>query len=1175
VPELIYHRPAILDEIDPCRHAVIEASAGTGKTFIIEHLFADLVMLGRCDPEQVLVVTFTEKATGELRARVRGTLEAILRGEGGEPRPDHKAIKLDAEVSKRLYAALNSFERVPVFTIHGFCQRVLTEFAFLTGSSFALDVVEAPSAFHRAFRDTVRDTLAVGEATRALLRRWTSEDEKDNRGKIDKLERLLYEAHHRRYLALEPAARLEDAENFLQKFAPQVLEGIYDQAARNELAELSRVVRSCNGSAEKLLDAVDRALLARLAKPKGVGGSGKRSRLDSAQEEQLRLLQALYAVALGKDSLKARAVDLFLPLVEQRLERDKRERGEIDYDDMLAMVWNAIDGPRGEALVKELRARYRYALLDEFQDTDSIQWQIFRRLFVDGGSGNTLYVVGDPKQAIYGFRGADVFTYLQASSELAHKGAKKVALTRNFRSSRDMVDALNAIFDQNAPAPLFRGAIKYDHPVECGKPNLWATSGGKKLVPVTLMRYLPPSQAAGATRPAIGRHIAATIRRLLNEPAHRIEITDEGADARMVEARDIFILTRTNGEADEIGGYLREAGVPFAFYKRNGLFQTNEARDIFDVLRAIEDPNDRSRRFKAWTTPFFAISFRDLTALSELTASAGLALDDPLLRRLYDWNALAERERFAELFSRLLYDSGLVERELLLSDSERELTNYLHIFEVLLEQARVRRLSLAEIVALLEDYIAEKAQPAGADGNVQRLESEREAVQVMTVHLSKGLEADVVFLFGGFNKGPKPNSLEIYHRDGRVRFAFPEQREIEFIKDLLEREEKEENERLLYVGLTRARVKLYLPLLVEGVRRNRIDGYYVALNDRLKEMFPTAQAQTVSEKKLFSVEDVAESGVADAMRSATDKELRAWSPPRDLLDSDAEAKARNEFTLAPRHRPLIIQSYTSLHALGGVAAPNIPVEEFKTDLAATGEGADLPGGRNVGVFLHQVIEKLDMESFRSAPDLNSWKAREDVAELFADGLRRHQVRDPRWKDRGPEIVYNTLNSPIALGPDNSVAALWPLRSAREMEFVCPIPERSHPLLGFDADRLWKAERGYIKGFVDFVFEYRDFLYFADWKSDLLPSYDSAAIERHVAENYSLQAKIYCIGVLRLLRVRTESEYERRFGGLLYVFLRGTRVDGDGRQGLYFHRPRWDEVCRYESDLMTLPQEAVR
>ncbi len=1179
--ELVYQRPEILKKVAPGSHAVIEASAGTGKTYVIERLFADLVLLGRCEPDKILVVTFTEKATGELRGRVRGTLEAILRGEETQARQDHEPVTLDAAARERLYTALNSFERVPVFTIHGFCQRILTDFAFLTGTGFALDVVDSRGAFHRAFRDEMRESLAVDEETSALLSQWMGTDEDGKSRKVDDLEQLLYEAHRRRYLALEPAAGVDDANSFLSGFDAAVLEDAYEnaairnadrEAAKGAITRLEKLARSCGGSAERLLGELEKFDLTPMVHPRGANGGQRRvpfpDGLKGPEREQIDFLNALHAITLAKKSLEGRILDKFLPPTEQRLERDKRERGEIDYDDMLALVWNALDGPRGQALAEALCARYRYALLDEFQDTDDLQWRIFHRVFMEGNAGNVLYVVGDPKQAIYGFRGADVFTYLQAKSEILETGAKDVPLTKNFRSTRDVVDALNAILDQSASSPLFDGEIKYDHPVECGKPKLVARIGGKSVVPVTVMHYRPPlnvKDSAPARRRTLGRRIAATIRHHLNDPAHKIEITGEGGDARTVAARDIFILTRSNGEADEIGGYLREAGVPFAFYKRDGLFQTSEAGDILDVLRAIEDPSDRSRKLKAWATPFFDVPFRDLAAFGDL------APDHPLLQRLYDWSALAERERFADLFSSLLHDSGLVDRELFLSDSERELTNYLHIFEILLEQARQGRLSLGEIVALLEGYIAEKTAPPGADGNVQRLETERKAVQVMTVHMSKGLEADVVFLFGGFNKGPNRNKLEIYHRDARVRFAFGDQRKEKFIKERLQREEKEENQRLLYVGMTRARAKLYLPLFDDDLK-----GYYGAINDRLGEMFSPGKTAPAQRKGLFSVEEVAEAGSASAIRPASDNQLLAWSPPEKLLDGDSDYKERKEFLeAAAHHRPFTIESYTSLHALAGAAPPNIPVEEFKTDLAATDEGADLRGGRNVGVFLHEVIERLDMESFRDAQDLNSWKAREDVAALLAGGMRRHQVREPEWMNRGAEIVYNTMTSSIAIGPGNSTPQLWRLRSVREMEFICPIPEGNHPRFGSGGGGQWKAERGYLKGFVDFVFEHDGLTYFADWKSDLLRSYDAATIEKHVAENYSLQAKIYCVGVLRLLRIRSESEYQGRFGGLVYVFLRGTRADGDGRQGVYFHRPRWSEVCAYESELMATSAEAMR
>lgn len=181
-------------------------------------------------------------------------------------------------------------------------------------------------------------------------------------------------------------------------------------------------------------------------------------------------------------------------------------------------------------------------------------------------------------------------------------------------------------------------------------------------------------------------------------------------------------------------------------------------------------------------------------------------------------------------------------------------------------------------------------------------------------------------------------------------------------------------------------------------------------------------------------------------------------------------------------------------------------------------------------------------------------------------MRRHRVRDQRWKDRGAETVFNTLRSRITLGAGISIGPLCGLPSVREMEFVYPIPESGHPLLQFGTDGKWKVERGYLKGFVDFVFNHCGRTYFADWKSDLLPSYERPVIEAHVKRHYDLQARIYSVGVIRLLRIRNEEEYERRFGGLLYVFLRGMKAEGGGA-GVYFHRPPWAEITRQETGLI--------
>ena len=698
--------------------------------------------------------------------------------------------------------------------------------------------------------------------------------------------------------------------------------------------------------------------------------------------------------------------------------------------------------------------------------------------------------------------------------------------------------------------------------MRCGRPDRKALDAvGRPVAPVILMRYQRADGGKASVpeaRAALGRHVAEQLHLLLSDDAHKITIEEQDAEPRTLTAKDIFVLTRTRQESAEIGEYLREAGVPFAFYKQEGLFQTSEAYYVLDVLRAVAGPHLRSNRLKAWVSPFFAVPLRELALIDEVPPT------HPLNERLYEWKAIAERGQLADLFDRLLHQSGLAYRELFLSASERRLTNYLHIFEILLARANANRLALPEIIALLEDYVSERALPEVEDGNVQRLESERDAVSVITVHMSKGLEAGVVVLFGGLGKPQDRRDIYVYHEDNERRFAIGKVAK-GAIKEHLDTEEEGENSRLLYVALTRAQARVYLPMLPPGSTKRPLNGYYAALNRRLFEI--ATDGQDGAHARLFAIQAVAEDFGQNADAADLSRRLAAWTPPPALLDDQAGVAPEIQFRqLRRNHAPLAMRSYTSLRSRDETERWDIPAEEFKADLEMPADERDLPGGRDVGVFLHEVIEKVAMNSFAQAPDLGSWRKREDIIGLFRAAMHRHQIKNP-WFDRGTEAVFNTLTAPLAIDDGRIVGPLHQLRSVREMEFVYPIPESSHPLLSAAAQGAWTVERGYLKGFVDFVFEDQGLVYFADWKSDHLPSYEPGAMTEHVGLHYWLQARIYSIGVIRLLQIRDQDDYERRFGGLLYLFLRG--MDGGGRRGVYFHRPPWEELCRYEAGLMEM------
>ncbi|HUY37892.1 MAG TPA: UvrD-helicase domain-containing protein [Candidatus Binataceae bacterium] len=1059
----VYVRPDVLDKIGLGKHRVIEANAGTGKTFTLEHLIVELLVRGKTPLEQILAVTFTQRATAELRARIRAAIDRALRAAYAGDEAIKSAFPGTSDLIAPLEAALFSFERAPIHTIHSFCQRVLTELAFDTGARFATEAADGRALFHDAFRAVLRQKKIAGAEYAGQLEKWIGDSGKS----VDDLEKMLFEVNRNHY---EP------------------------------------------------------------------GHSGPAAPLEN------------------------RLADLLVPSMREWLHAEKFRLGVVDYDDMLERVHEALANDANGRLAAALRSRYRFALIDEFQDTDEIQWAIFRKIFVEGNAQNALYLIGDPKQAIYSFRGADVQTYLRACGQIAAPPNDPIALIENFRSTEAMIAAINAILDQNANPPLFSGSIKYQNPVSCGREELCAKVAGRDLAPITLIAAARDAKYnAVAIRRMLARRIAATIKAIVKNPAAAITVTDGAKPRPTVTYGDIFILTNTNAEGVKLAEYLRAEGVPYAFYKREGLFQTDEARDVLDVLRAVAAPNSRSNRLKSWATPFFAVPMRELAKLGEPEPS------DPLMARLAQWHGLAKEGNFAELFDSLLEDSGLAARQLFGAPNMRELTNYEHIFELVLAEALREGWSIADIIDRLAAYVGEFRLPSGEDPNLMRLESERAAVQIMTIHKAKGLEARVVFLFGGFFANSSPRPVKTYHgREGDRRLA------IGSIAQGVERasikqEEAEEDQRLLYVATTRARAKLYLPYIPTKPGKLDLSGRYKQLNDRLRAMDAAGQLL----EPLF--ETVSMEMEARRANAGTNS-IGGWMPPASLLTDSGAAKFESEAgILARAGAGIATLSYTSLHRRGEL---ELEPREFKSDLEPAAEPAEIAseprGGAAAGIFLHETIEQLDLKTLAGARDLAAWSALDEVRELFDSALQRHQVPErERWMTRGPELVFNTLRSPIAAGV-TTIPALAQCACEREMEFTFPIPERGHRLLNSAAandSARWRIERGVYVGFVDFVFRYENRVYFADWKSDLMASYEPNSVAEHAQKNYRLQAKIYTIGVTRLLGIQTEADYEAGFGGLLYLFIRGITPAGGGNRGVYFYRPPWSEVVRTERELM--------
>jgi exodeoxyribonuclease V beta subunit len=1161
-------RPPVLDAIPRRGHVVIEASAGTGKTYTLEHLVVDLLLTDRVEVDRILVVTFTEKGTEELRERVRSQLRRLaaappLAASDAGGAESGAGWLLDDAARQALADAAVRFDAATISTIHGFCQRVLTEHSFAHRRLFEQRLVDGREMVARGFRTVIGRQLGARGALREQLLAWLRQG-----NDLGRLEKLVAEAVRQRGVLTprwDPAALAAAARAFLDACDDELLGRALDAAGSSTQRRGERDPRPLIATLATANEADSLGEQLREWGRRKVTVDGKEDRLWSLLRRGLgRLARTDVAAARAGAALDTLRDGMAPPLaalvgglreaVAEWLQVQKHGSGLYDFDDMLLHVREALCGPSADAaLVAALRGRWHVALIDEFQDTDEVQWDIFRTLFVegeaaiDGGSARRLFLIGDPKQAIYGFRNADVHTYLAARRAVVDGGGTQVALLDNYRSTPPLIAACNRIFESG----FFSGDLADFQPARPGgETRVARDAAGADLDPVVVVCLRSegkPPRRIGDARAALAAWIPEEARRLVEE---RVTFGVEG-DERPLEYRDLMVLARRGAETREVAEALRRAGVPHVLYGQEGLLATPEAVHVRRVLQAVAAPADGSARLLALLTPFFAVP------LGQLAACRELAETHPLASRLLEWAALAEARRYAELFRSVLRDTGLVRRLLATRQGERELTNYQHVFDLLLEETARAPAPLGELVARLGSWIAGTSGPPGFDRDVQRLEPVRNAVQVLTMHRAKGLEAPVVFIAGPSGTPSQSELLRVYHLDGERRLHLGRD-PVGEVAAAIDAEETEEIERLYYVALTRARARLYLPDAANKRSRwHRVEERLVKLVAARTPGFVVTEVECAAED-----EASARTGLA-------------WRPDRALLEVPAEPSL---LPLRRRHAGRLLTSYTRMRRFAAAAAAeeaavvaDVASEAPAAPLLPLSPG-ELPGGRGTGIFLHRLLEKVDPGSLRAAVDAESWLADAEVQRVLGEVVDE-QGADERSLPAAYRLVWNALRTPLLVdGLELPVGLCEAERRAVEMELVFPIPEAAHPRLGEapaeDAEAPFRAGRGFVQGVVDLVFEHGGRTYFVDWKSDRLAAWDDEAIRRHVAEHYALQAQLYALGVLRLLGLRGEEDHERRFGGLLYCFLRGMGDPKNNQSGagVHFARPSWQQLRGWEDEL---------
>jgi exodeoxyribonuclease V beta subunit len=1318
---------------------LVEASAGTGKTWAICGLVLRLLLERGLGVQQVLVVTFTEAATAELRERIRARLvevQAALRapaghaGAGADPFVPRLLARLaaapgadPAQLARRVELALQSFDEAAIHTIHGWCQRALADTPFSARVPMALEVVTDDSALRdAALKDAWRAEVsraglspalaaclvrrqdgpaAWAETFRALLARplaerlWPPAPDVDAAAPaIDALD-----AAHRRAALRWQAERAEIVAT-LDAGLDQLRKNIYHPAAvRAGAAALDRLLAGADALAE--LDREDKADLfgaERLAKATKAGCTTPRHAFfDELGEWLARRDELEPTLVLARKALLRRVLER----AEQTLRQHKREAGLVGFDDMLRNLHQRLldpgDPAAAEALAQALRARYPAALIDEFQDTDPLQFEIFSRLYAASRPPSprerraaaahaapprpALFLVGDPKQAIYSFRNADLPTYLQAR-ELAEA---RYSLTRNQRSTAPLIEGLNRLFTQHgqvfmqpgldylrvrpgerARAPLDDRSLPHA-PERHAALQLWTLPGAAE------GESAPTREACHArTLEATAREIA----RLLGEArAGRVRL-----GGRALGAGDIAVLVRSHRQGAEVRQALAQHGVASVELSQSSVHHAPEAEELARVLAAVLQPAREGLLRAALATEVFG---QGAAALAAADADAGALL--AVQARFATYRTLWQQRGIAVMLREMLRAESIARRLLALPQGERRLTNWLHLTEALHEAE-----ALHDTPRALWRWFERRRTEAGLDEAAQlRLESDRHLVQIVTTHRAKGLEYPVVFcpfLWGAQRPVRLVGDVAACHAtaaDGRevmqldFRLGTPAAADEAGLRERIAHEEAAETLRLAYVALTRAIHRCVLVIAPAGPTQRGGRSPAHALRTPLNWLVagggvaPAAwlgnaalevdaarvraawqrvaapapgDAADIPPVALTAIDAVLATALPDdAPPPAPPAALRALDPPRhvpagwrvgsysglvrspdgpapteatdpaaadhDALSAAAEPDADGWSVAgdgaggaieddgpiadgtgsaqASAHigSPAAAATPAALRVTTGSGAAGTPAATPMTDAssdepawavgAVPGPGAaplapddvlHFPRGPAAGDCIHAVFEHADFQ--RPA----GWPAAAEAAlGLLPAGL---VAADPA----GPAALSAMLQRMLrevcdtAIAPGLRLRDLPPERRLNELEFHLGAPSLSAAALQAGLARLGYPTPplgfghlgGYLRGYIDLVFEHGGRSYLLDWKSNHLgdeaAAYRPEACARAMARHgYHLQGLVYALALHRLLALRRPGyRHERDFGGVFYLFVRGVRpgwTDEHGRPcGVHFHRP---------------------
>jgi len=1152
---------------------LIEASAGTGKTYAIAMLVLRFVVEQDMKIDELLVVTFTKAATEELKYRVRARLAEARRALDGRIYDVDANVldwlvnlNIDPElIQQRLDLALLDIDQAAIFTIHGFCQRVLREHALESGQLFDAELTGDLAVIKQACADDFwRKQIYLRPAWDVAV---LTADFKTPDALLASVDFIaahvgVYpenESLDEALAALKAAAELakdalEDCAQILGAcFAEEKFKISYSDAFELHLQFLRAWLQSESTqipSPEALALFTENGLMEGLH-----GNKFRASKTQTGDERKAEYLAGLGVNTAPFDALAAALAKITLVLRRALLETlrvdlDKlmQRLNVLSFDDLITRLCEALQGEKGGLLSAELQQRFKAALIDEFQDTDQAQWFIFSRIFA--APEQYLYLIGDPKQAIYKFRGADIYSYLEAQQQAQHQ----FTLGKNWRSHPHLVDAVNALFQKERAFLLDDLAFHYVQAALSADQGRLLQAG--QTLPPMMLWQLPPSDSksgywtAGKAAGEILLAVVNEILALLQGDYALAGKTNADEDfTRRLHPKDIAILVRTNSQARDYQEALRAAGVPSVLNSTESVFAAQEAEDLYLLLLAVAHPGDSALLKQALALSWFGLDGQELYRIINNETELD-AWTSRFLGYFQDW----QQKGLMAMMQHVLAQENIRSNLSKTVRAERQLTNLHHLIELVQQAAVDEHLGVNKTLDWLRAAITRADQEkSGAEDQQLRLESDEDAVKIVTMHRSKGLEYAVVFcpyLWQRSNRLNSETRLIKCHDQGRM-IADLGSEHFERHRQQALTEELAEDLRVFYVAVTRAKYRCYIAWADVRSEKTENDSAMAWLLDFAGADFSSQQAKL--------------SAFCERDRQAFD--YRMLDVPGEIGGFYRQTLAQVDFQARQRKRPSLytpwqMSSYTALSALSLHDAPELPEDKAgeKADLpAAALEAAAempepaLPRGAHTGNVVHDLLENNAFIDLAQGKDIT--QQRDLACQRY--GLRLDQ----------PELLNALLQAVVstplsAADPTFCLMNLAENRCLKEMPFYLSLQsidasQINHILQDCPAFQPLTSKQlcGYLTGFIDLICEHQGRYYVMDYKTNGLADYTEASLCHAMREhNYGLQYWIYTLVLHRYLQNRLpDYDYESHFGGVRYLFVRGMQPE-QPMSGVYQDRP---------------------